>query len=250
MIPSLAEFKVEWSWKWSNPGSDKSEPECQSTSCKNHLGTTCVGKDEVSHFLLLSPGSSSTTESTTQAVASVSCLPPSLTTIPTSSNGHFSIGAVEKNPSHLLPPPIPPSSKDFFGLCWLGWREWEAHPWIFHQAERMKRKVCRQSHKTRLVLKETATFLVGKKEHSDFQPVNKALWLGRRVSGYFQPTFTFTREMALMGRNVHGNMRVTDWSSHGDACQTACLFPVRCGRGGNLFSSCLSWWSMTCPTAA
>lgn len=102
VMPSWVEFEVEWFWKWSNPRNDKSEPECQSTSYKPPGHHLCWW-DNASHFLLLSPGSSATTESARQAVASASCLPPFLTIITTTSNGHFSKDAVEKNPlTHFL----------------------------------------------------------------------------------------------------------------------------------------------------
>lgn len=208
------------------------------THIDSQLTRTCVGGMKCPLSAALSRLLSYHSEC--QAGCSFSLLPSS------SSHHHHSQQhrcSWKKNLS-LTPPPITPSSKDFFGLPWLVWKEWEAFLWIFHCAERMKRKVCSQFHKTCLVLKETATFVVGTKEYS----VISNLWinlLGSRgeLLGTFSPSLPSSQKWPLWEKCT-GQCKSC---SHGEAHQIAFLFPERCGQGGNLFFSSLSRWSMALP---
>lgn len=155
-----------------------------------------------------------------------------------------------KTPSYLLPHLIPLSSKNFFAFSWLSWRELEAHWCVFHWAKRGEKEVCRQSHKTCIGPKETATFLVGKKEYSVIPKLwAKPLGWGGDWSWTLLPHPHLCHRNGLVGRNAHDNKSCwvkQPWGKH----QIPFLLPVRYGWGGNLLSGFLSRWSMAHSTTA
>lgn len=128
----LVELEVEWSWKWSSPGSDKPDPR---TSAINHLCTICVSGTQCPTFCW----SPQPPQPLLRVPGRLQLQPPAfLLFSPSSWPAVISVEVhLQKN---LSPASSPYSSKDFFFLSWLTWRELEAHWCVFHWAKQSEKK--------------------------------------------------------------------------------------------------------------